>query len=114
MSNSVNAFVTSQPTDNHILYSLLFFLHFEDPESNPIDIDRPISDIDKDTLILAVSLLETILGVDTPDKYLLENKSKSLRDLAQLIRALPKLTDEAFCKKLKQDILTWTVVRDRN
>jgi hypothetical protein len=114
MSNSINAFVTSQSADNHVLYSLLFFIHFEEPELGNIDVDTPISDIDEDTLIVAVSLLETILGVDTPDKYLLENKSKSLRNLASLIRELPKLTDETFCKKLKQDILTWKLIVERN
>lgn len=114
MTPTINAFIACQDADNHILFSLFYFIHFEDPELGNIDVDRPISEIEENTLIVAVSLLESVLGVDTPDSYILKNRSKSIRQLAEEIRALPKLSDEAFFKKLKQDILTWTVVRDRN
>ena len=64
MSNSVNAFLSSQPADNHLLFSLLYFIHFEDPELGPIDVDWQIGDIDADTLILAVAFWESLNGVN--------------------------------------------------
>ena len=113
MSNSINAFITSKPAENHILFALLFFLNFED-KSKTYNIDTPISGIDEDVLVLAVSLMETILGIDVPDFYLTENKYKSLRQLATEIRAFTPLTDEAFYKKLKDNILSRQTVIARN
>ena len=34
MTNTINEMVTSHDAPNHILYSLPFFLHFEDPTQN--------------------------------------------------------------------------------
>lgn len=113
MSNTINAFLNTQPADNHVLFALLFFLNFED-EPRYFDIDAPISEIDEDTLVSAVVLLETILGIDVPDSYLTENKTRSLAQLAEEIRALPKLSDEQFFKKLKVNILDWKAVMNRN
>jgi hypothetical protein len=113
MSNTIKAFLNTQPAENHILYSLLFFLNFENENGN-VNVDAPISDIEEDTLVLAVSLFETHQGIDVPDSYLTENKSKSIRQLADEIRELPKLSDDAFFKKLKEIILSWQTVIARN
>jgi hypothetical protein len=113
MSHTINTFLNTQPTENHILFALLFFLNFEN-DSKIYEADAPIREIDEDVLVLAVSLMETILGIDVPDSYLTENKSKSIRQLATEIRALPPLTDEAFYKKLKENILSWQTVIARN
>jgi hypothetical protein len=64
MTNTIHALINSQEADNHILFSLLFFLNFQ--KLGPIDIDTPISQVDEDALVIAVSLAESMLGIDTP------------------------------------------------
>ena len=63
---------------------------------------------------MAVRFFETHHGIDDPDSFLTANKSKTLRQLVDEVRALPKLTDEAFFKKLKQHMLEWRVIMNRN
>lgn len=92
--------------DNPILFSLLFFLNL-DNEPRQFDVDAPIGEIDENELALAVSIIEPIYGVDIPDEFVTTNKSKSLRDLARIIRELPILPDEEYRKKLKRDLLIW-------
>lgn len=113
MSLIIDAFLKTQPVENQVLFSLLFFLNCED-EDGTFHADAPISEIEPYVLIVAVSLFESNQGINVPDSYITDNKSKTLRQLAEEIRALPKLTDEAFCKKLKQDTLTWRVMMERN
>jgi len=113
MSNTIKAFLNTQPADNHILWALLFFLNFE-VEPKQFNVDGPISEIDEDDLIVAVSLMESILGIDVPDSYLIENKSRSLRQLANEIRDLPLLTDAQFAMKLRESILSWQAIMNRN
>lgn len=100
------AMLTIQDVDNRILFSLLFFLNL-DNEPRQYDVDAPIGEIDDTDLALAVSILEPIYGVDIPDEFVTQDKSKSLRDLARLIRELPVLPDEEYRKKLKRDLLIW-------
>jgi hypothetical protein len=90
--------INIQVCDNHILYSLVFFLQFIDPDLGIIDVDAPISQFDEGNLVLAVSFMEMNMGIDVPDEYLLCNKT--LRQLADEIRLLPQLTDSDFRKKL--------------
>lgn len=113
MSNTVNTFLNSPITDSHVLFGLLFCLNYED-NTKIYDPETPINQIDENLLILAVSLLEHIIGVNTPDEYLLENKNKSLRDLALEIQALPRLTDAQFAEKLKETILVSQKVANNN
>ncbi len=89
MLNTLN----SQQADNHILFTLLFFLYYQGIET--IDINSPISQITDDQLIIAVSLLETLHGIDVPDEYLAD-KTKTIRKLSDEIRSIPKLSDTEF------------------
>jgi hypothetical protein len=112
MSNTVTSILESHDAPNHILYSLLYFIHHEQPELE-IDINAPIEHIEEHVLVLAVCLSEIIRGIDVPDKMILD-RTKSLQQLADEIRLLPKLMDEEFQKKL---LLTKTAFRldeDRN
>jgi hypothetical protein len=97
---------TIQATDNPVLFALLFFLNL-DNEPRQYDVDLPIGDIDDTDLALAVSIIEPIYGVDIPDEFVTTDKSKSLRDLARMIRDLPVLSDGEYRKKLKRDLLIW-------
>ena len=54
-----------------------------------------------------------IIGVNTPDSYL-EDTTKTVRQLAAEIRALPKLTDGEFQKKLLLDKAAWKAAVDCN
>jgi hypothetical protein len=101
-----SAMLSVQETDNPVLFSLLFFLNL-DNEPRQYDVDAPISDITDEDLTLAVCIVETLYGVDIPDEYITTDKSKSLRDLAKMIRDLPVLPDEEYRKKLKRDLLIW-------
>ena len=87
-----------QPSEHHILQSLLTFLQFKDQDLGHIDIDAPIGTLDEVRFLLAVSLFETHYDFNIPE-LILENKNKSLRQLADEIRAIPKLHDAAFFKK---------------
>jgi len=78
-----------------------------------IDVDSSISQFDPDSLVLAVSILKMIIGVNTPDSYL-EDTTKTVRQLAAEIRALPKLTDGEFQKKLLLDKAAWKAAVDCN
>jgi hypothetical protein len=103
MSNSVDVFLNSPVTDSNVLFGLLFCLNFEDV-NNFYNSDTRISDIEEHVLVLAVSLLETILGVNTPDEYLLEYKNRTLKELAEQIQLLPHLTDVQYKIKLQETI----------
>jgi len=98
MSIVIDAFLKTPTVENHVLFSLLFFLNCED-EDGTFNADAPISDIEPYILIVAVSLFESNQGINVPDSYITENKSKTLRQLAEEIRALPKLTDKALFQK---------------
>jgi hypothetical protein len=63
---------------------------------------------------LAVGLFETIHGIDVPDDYIQNNKKKTLRQLADKIRLLPKLTDEKFQKKFMICKALLKIVNERN
>ncbi|MBN1396847.1 MAG: hypothetical protein JXA06_02335 [Bacteroidetes bacterium] len=106
MTNILQAITNSQICDNHILYSLLFFLHSTDPDFGHIDVDTPISQFDEDLFIVATSFTELHLGIDIPDA-MLTDKSKTLRQFTDEIRVLPHLTDTEFQKKLLLDIALW-------
>jgi hypothetical protein len=114
MPNPIYTIVNSQVADNHCLFALLFFIHFiELPDLGTIDVDKPISQFDPDSLVLAVLILEMIMGVDTPDRYL-EDTTKTVRQLAAEIRMLPKLSDKEFQKKLLLDKAGWNAAVDHN
>jgi len=48
MSNTIKGFLNTQPTENHSLFALLFFLSFED-EPKVLDVEAPISEMMKTT-----------------------------------------------------------------
>jgi hypothetical protein len=48
MTNLIHALLNSHEADNNVLFSLLFFLHFQEIES--VDVDRPISLLDEDLI----------------------------------------------------------------
>jgi hypothetical protein len=113
MTNIVQAITNSQICENHILYSLLFFLHFTDPDLGDIDINTAISQYDEDLLVVAISFVELHMGIDIPDNMLLD-KTKTLRQFADQIRVLPHLTDTEFQKKLLLDIALWKSLMEVN
>ena len=103
MLNTLYALIKSN-ADNHVLFTLLFFLYYQGIET--IDINSPISQITDDQLIIAVSLLETLHGIDVPDEYLAD-KTKTIRKLSDEIRSIPKLSDTEFQKKLMLNNAAW-------
>jgi hypothetical protein len=110
MSNIFTAFLNTQPVNNHVLWWLLFFLNsiVEPGECNP---DTQISTINQDDLVLAVSILEDILGLDVPDEYILDNQDTTVRQLAEKIRDLRKLPDDVYFERLQQNQImckAWT------
>jgi hypothetical protein len=111
MTNTIHALINSHEADNHVLFSLLFFLHFQKVEN--ISIDGPISQVDEDALVIAVSLTESHLGIDTPEEYLVD-KTKTIRELSNEIQLLPKLSDSDFQKKLLLNIAGWRAIVDMN
>jgi hypothetical protein len=113
MFNPLFALVNSQAAENHTLFSLLFYIHLVHPILAPINIDGPLNQIDEDGLIVAVSMLELLLGVNTPDEYL-QDATMTIRQLADKIRLLPKLSDDEFQKKLLRDISIWRSVVNAN
>jgi hypothetical protein len=92
MPNTRKALLYSQSNDTLILYSLITFLHCEDPDLKKIDINAPISVLDEVTFLFAVSLVETHYGFIVPDRTLAD-KNKSLRQLSDEIQSLPRLND---------------------
>jgi len=113
MTNFIQAITNSQQADNHILYSLLFFLHFISSDLDQIDVDIPLSQFNEDLFIVATSFVELHNGIDTPDD-MIADKTKTLRQLAQEVRTLSKLTDEQFQKKLLLDIALWKSLLEVN
>jgi hypothetical protein len=111
MTNTIHALINSHKADNHVLFSLLFFLHFQ--KLGPIDINAPINQVDEDGLVIAVSLTESLLGIDTPDSYLVD-RTKTVRQLSNEIRSIPKLSDSDFQKKLLLNIAGWRALVDMN
>jgi hypothetical protein len=111
MTNLIHALLNSHEADNNVLFSLLFFLHFQEIES--VDVDGPISQLDEDLLVIAISLMDSTFGIDVPESYL-EDKTKTVRKLADEIRGLPKLTESEFQKKLLLSIAGWRSIMDMN
>ena len=65
MSNIIKAFLKTQPAENHVLFSLLFFLNCED-ELGSFNIDAPINDIQfGNKLIPVIQDVDQILEVRT-------------------------------------------------
>jgi hypothetical protein len=88
MSNTVNAILDSQDVPNHVLYSLLYFIHHERPDVE-IDINAPIDQIEESYLVMAAVLVELCLGIDVPDA-LPTDRSQTFVQLADAMRTLPK------------------------
>jgi len=97
MTNLIHALIKSHEADNNVLFSLLFFLHFQEIES--VDVDGAISLLDEDLLVIAISLMDSTFGIDVPEGYL-EDKTNTVRKLSEKIRLLPKLSESEFQKKL--------------
>ncbi|MHB1050640.1 MAG: hypothetical protein ACYC09_11205 [Bacteroidota bacterium] len=113
MSNIFTAFLNTQPTDNHVLWGLLLFLNSID-DSKDYGLNSPIGAIPEEDLILAVCLLEDILGLDVPDEFITENKDKSIKQLASEIRTLEKLPDDVYAERLKRSQMMWKTWSNRN
>jgi hypothetical protein len=113
MIDLLTTFISSQLENNHILFSLLLFLHFDKPEQGFINADTLISDIEQGSFAIAVLFVATILGIDIPDSYLTD-KSKTLRELAKEIKTLPRLTDAEFKEKLNIEKLSMKASIARN
>lgn len=94
MSNTFQAILDSQDAPNHILYSLLYFIHNKRPDFE-IDINAPISQIEDCFLVLAVGFLELHHGIEICDA-MVEDKSQTFVQLADAIITLSKLSDELF------------------
>jgi hypothetical protein len=91
MTNINEASISSHLSDNHILYSLIKFLHyFKDPYLGHIDIDAPIGTLDEVTFLTAVSLFETHHDFIVPD-LTLADKNKSLRQIANEFKSGKKV-----------------------
>jgi hypothetical protein len=69
--------------------------------------------VDEDGIVIAVSLMESLLGIDTPEEYLVD-RTKTVRQLAQDIRLIPKQSDSDFQKKLLLNIAGWRALLDMN
>jgi hypothetical protein len=69
--------------------------------------------LDEDLLVIAISLMDSIFGIDVPESYL-EDKTKTVRKLAEEIRGLPKLSDKDFQKKLLLSTAEWRSIMDMN
>jgi hypothetical protein len=50
--------ITSQHENNHLLYSLPFFLHFTEHDLRNIDVDTRITHFNENNHVLAVSFME--------------------------------------------------------
>jgi hypothetical protein len=86
--------------DDPTLWGLLFFLNLEGSDLEGIGPETEIGYIEEHILVLAVGALESVLGVDTPDEYILSNTNKTVTQLAEMISKLPRLGREAYAKKL--------------
>jgi hypothetical protein len=112
-TNTVREILYSQDADNSTLYSLLYFIHLTLQNLDEIDVNAPIETIDPDLLVLAVVFFELHQGIDLPDE-MLENKTKTLRQLAEEIQTLPKISDEEFRGKLLRTKAVSKSVVDHN
>jgi hypothetical protein len=92
MPDARKALLYDQSNEKLMLYSLITFLHCEDPNLKKIDINAPISVLNEVTFLFAVSLVETHYGFIVPDRTLAD-KNKSLRQLSNEIQSLPRLGD---------------------
>lgn len=113
MPNIIRAILNSQDADNSTLYSLLYFIHLTLRDLDTLDVDAPIEIIDPDLLVLAVVFFELHQGIDLPDE-MLEDKTKTLSELASEIRTLPKISDEEFRRKLLRTKAVSISVVDHN
>jgi hypothetical protein len=113
MSNIFTAFLNTQPVDNHVLWGLLFFLNsiVEPGEVTP---DTPINTIIQDDLVLAVCILEDILGLDVPDEFILDNQNTTVQQLAENIRDLKKLPEDIYLARLQRNKNMWKAWTNKN
>jgi hypothetical protein len=104
---AIQAMLDAKPTDNHLLFSFLYFLRQEDENATDLDIDVPIKDLFTTTLIkpgfaLAVVLFELHHAIDMPDEFL--DWNMSIREFLRRVATLPRLKPEEFGRHLQQTI----------
>jgi len=99
MYHAFQAILDGQLTDNHLLFSFLYFLRQEDEGATDIDIDVPIKDLSSPTLGdpefgLAVVLFELHHAINIPDTFC--DWDLSIREFLRRVTTLPRLSPEEF------------------
>ena len=112
MAAVFQTYINTPPVENSVLYSLLFFINGIG-DTLVIDTDTQIRNIEENILTCSVHIIEMILGIEVTDD-ILANKKQSLRQLAETIKMIPKLSDEAYEKKLMNAKFWWRSVIDSN
>jgi hypothetical protein len=115
MYHAFQAILDATLTDNHLLFSFLYFLRQEDDGATEIDIDVPIKDLFCDSLgdpefSLAIILFELHHAINIPDAFL--DWDQSIRELLRRVATLPKLGREEFADHL-EEIITAIQVSSR-
>jgi hypothetical protein len=110
MYPALQAVLESKMTDNHLLFSFMYFLRQEDDCVMDVDVDLPIKDVFSPSLTepsfsLAVVLFELHHAINIPDEFL--DWNMSIREFLRRVATLPKLTPEEFGKHLSEMIRTF-------
>lgn len=95
----------AKPTDNHLLFSLLYFLRREDENAIDVDIDIPIKNLfsatlTEDALGLVIALFELHHAIDIPDSFC--DWDLNIREFLRRLSTLPRLGPEEYRKHLHE------------
>jgi hypothetical protein len=101
------AIMDSRITEDHLLFSFLYFLRQEDDGATHVDVDVPIKDLFSPTLtepafIFAVGLFELHHALNIPDEFC--DWNQSVRELLGRIGTLPTLTPEEYRQHLQESV----------
>jgi hypothetical protein len=97
----------SRITEDHLVFSFLYFLRQEDDGATHVDVDVPIKELFSPTLtepafIFAVGLFELHHALNIPDDFC--DWNQSVRDLLRRIAALPKLGPAEYRRHLVESV----------
>jgi|WetSurMetagenome_2_1015567.scaffolds.fasta_scaffold197464_1 hypothetical protein len=103
------AIMDAQITEDHLLFSFLYFLRQEDDGATLIDVDLPIKELFSPTLressfIFAVGLFELHHALNIPDEFC--DWNQSVRELLRRIATLPTLNPAEYRKHLVESVRT--------
>ena len=107
MYHAFQAILDATLTDNHLLFSFLYFLRQEDEGAADLDIDVPIKDLFSDSLGdpefgLTVALFELHHAINIPDTFC--DWDLSIREFMRRVATLPRLRPEEFANHLHEII----------